>query len=229
MIPKLASDPSLPPDKDSVPHSNQWSEHEHVSEQVQLEAQKLVEMVGSPELAKHAIDVVEQRQQTSLADHSGIAAPLPMIERHAPFLKALEDFEGLLETPIIAGELLDWVTNALSACENVGLILTGDLKRKHAELYARILRQDLDLSRQVEKLRAMDRQLVDIDFANVLAALTQLSNFATSVAQDEAKLTLLRTDVVKRAISFVISARTQETALATWFSEAFNRDLGVSG
>ncbi len=37
-----------------------WSQHEHVSDQVQLEAAKLVELVGSAELAKHAINIVEQ-------------------------------------------------------------------------------------------------------------------------------------------------------------------------
>jgi hypothetical protein len=37
---------------------------EHVSEQVQLEAAKLVDLVGSAELAKHAIDVLEQQVAT---------------------------------------------------------------------------------------------------------------------------------------------------------------------
>jgi hypothetical protein len=42
------------------PAAPDWIQHEHVSDQVQLEAAKLVELVGSAELAKHAIDVVQQ-------------------------------------------------------------------------------------------------------------------------------------------------------------------------
>jgi hypothetical protein len=41
-----------------------WIRHEHVSDQVQLEAAKLVDLAGSAELAKHAIDVLEQKIAT---------------------------------------------------------------------------------------------------------------------------------------------------------------------
>jgi len=44
--------------------------------------------------------------------------------------------------------------------------------------------------------------------------------------QDEAKAKRLSAEAVKQALAFVISARTQETAIATWFSESFNRDSG---
>ena len=42
-----------------------WNEHEHVSEQVQREAQKLVEQAGSTGIAKMAIEVIEHQQVNS--------------------------------------------------------------------------------------------------------------------------------------------------------------------
>ena len=40
----------------------EWDAHEHLSEQVQLDAQKLVESAGNAELAKNAVDVAQARQ-----------------------------------------------------------------------------------------------------------------------------------------------------------------------
>ena len=57
-------------DVDQVAKSAEWIEHEHVSEQVKIEAQKLVDFVGSSGLAKNAIDVVAQRQSTSLGNEN---------------------------------------------------------------------------------------------------------------------------------------------------------------
>lgn len=41
-----------------------WTDLEFLSEQVQLEAQKLVDMVGSHDLAKHAINMTQLRDST---------------------------------------------------------------------------------------------------------------------------------------------------------------------
>ena len=43
---------------------------------------------------------------------------------------------------------------------------------------------------------------------------------------DEEKPEILRVEVVRQGLAFVIGARTQETAITTWFSEAFYRDCG---
>ena len=62
---ELNSDPSLTPDANPAGQAAEWHDHEHVADQVQLAAQQLVEQAGSPELAKHAIEVVEKRQTDS--------------------------------------------------------------------------------------------------------------------------------------------------------------------
>ena len=222
---EITPDPSLAPDAVPATLTADWHEHEHVSDQVQLEAQKLVDLVGSSELAKNAIDVVGQSQSASPGDSSTPAAPTTA-KRNDQFLKALEDFETSLETPVMAGELTGWVTTVHRAFEHLGVLLRDDVQRDHAALYATISRQDSELSSRVEKLRKTDEQLAIVDFVNVQSGLKQLCDRAESAEQDEAKTTLLRADVLKQALAFVIAARTQETALATWFGEAFNRDSG---
>ena len=148
------------------------------------------------------------------------------VKRNDPFLKALEEFETSLETPSMSGDLTGWVATAQRACEQVGVLLRGDVQREHAALYATISREDPELSSRVEKLRATDEQLSLVDFGEVQFCLQRLLDRAQSVEQDEAKAKLLRAEVVKQALAFVISARTQETAISTWFSESFNRDSG---
>jgi hypothetical protein len=45
----------------AAPPDHQWREHEHSSETTNLEADKLVQSTGSPELAKHAVDQMQAR------------------------------------------------------------------------------------------------------------------------------------------------------------------------
>lgn len=210
--------------------SADWCTHEHVSAQVQLEAEKLVQLVGNAELAKHAISVVEQKQQSLPSDSK--ASKLLALNRHtsalkvSTFLTALSEFETLLATPIVAGELTEWVSNASRACEIVKNILCDDMQSIHAELYSSILRDNIVLSSQVEKLRATDFQISQVDCNEVISRLSQLLNLARTAQQDEARLALVTADVVTRAMEFVVSARSQETAIAVWLNEAVNRDLG---
>ena len=224
MKPKTKPDPSLSSKAEQATHSANWSEREHVSEQSQVAAETLVDTAGSPEHAKHAIDVVEQSQSASPGDKSTQVSPTTS-KRNDQFVKALEDFETSLETPLMSGDLTGWVNTVQVACEHLGELLRGDVQREHAALYATISREDPELASRVEKLRATDEQSL-VDFGNVQLGLKQLLDRAQSVEQDEAKAKRLCAEVVKQALAFVISARTQETAIATWFGESFNRDSG---
>jgi hypothetical protein len=227
MKPKTKPTPSVSPQAEQATQSANWSEREHVSEQSQVAAQSLVDAAGSPEHAKHAIDVVEQSQSDSPGGDSTQVLPTT-IKRNDHFVQALEDLETSLETPLMSGDLTDWVTTVQVACEHLGVLLRGDVQREHAALYVTISREDPELASRVEKLRATDEQSL-VDFGNVQLSLKKLLDRAQSVEQDEAKAKLLSAEVVKQALAFVISARTQETTIATWFSESFNRDSGIGG
>ena len=222
---KSETDTKLSTSPMAVPESADWTEHEHVSEHVQLEAQKLVHLVGSPELARNAIDVADQRQAAMPSDDPTRASSAH-VQPADSFKKALEDFETSLERPVISGELIDWVTTAIRAHQHLGVLLREDVQLAHADLYATILREDTDLSSRVAELRATDEQLLHIEFDKIGLILRQLSDRAQSSAQDEEKPEILRVEVIRLALAFVIGARTQETAITTWFSEAFNRDCG---
>lgn len=71
------SDQSSSRDKNQSPDKNQdqqdaqeWVRHEHVADPVNKEALRLVKMAGTPELAKQAIDAL---QETIPADREGLA------------------------------------------------------------------------------------------------------------------------------------------------------------
>lgn len=201
-----------------------WNEHEHVSHEVQLQAQKLVDLVGSPELAKFAIGVVEKSQCDPQRQVGAMSAS--NARQNDRFLKALQEFETSLETPVISGELIGWVTTIKKACETVGSMLRDDVPLQHSTIYRVIAREDQELANRVEKLRANDEQLTSVDFGVVECSIEQLLDRAESVEQDELKAARLREEVIRQGLAFVISARTQETEITTWFSEAFNRDSG---
>ena len=225
MKPEMDTKPSTSPMAVSVTESADWTEHEHVSEHVQLEAQKLVNLVGSSELARNAIDVADQRLAAMPSDDATQASP-PAVKQEDSFKKALEDLETSLERPVVSGELIDWVTQAVRAHQQLGVLLREDVQLAHADLYAMIVREDTDLSSRVAELRATDEELLDIEFDKIGLILRQLNDRAQSSAQDEEKPEILRVEVVRQGLAFVIGARTQETAITTWFSEAFYRDCG---
>lgn len=211
--------------------SAEWTQHEHTSTQVELEAKKLVDLAGNLELAKQAIKGTDRKEENSASKDSG-PAPATTNSRYSPaqlshvFLKSLQDLETSLATPVVSGELTEWSTNALRACERVRSFLLGDVQKIHKELFSNILREDVDLAAQVEKLRTADARISHADCDEIISSLTTLQQRAQAVRQDEAKIADEVTDVTKRGMEFVMAARGQETAISAWLSEAFNRDLG---
>lgn len=60
-----------------------WNEHEHVAENAKIDAQKLVDTAGSPELAKQAIDAASNdnaKDKDALAAQLGFDSYLDMFE-----------------------------------------------------------------------------------------------------------------------------------------------------
>jgi len=210
----------------SIAKAADWSEHEHVSEQLQLEAQKLVDHAGSPGIAKMAIEVLEQKQGNAQSKATTMAAT-SNDQSNSGFLDLLKNFETALETPIISGELMNWAETANHACEELGKILCSDLQDQHAEVFTRILKEDNEMGSRVERLRGIDQELRNGDLVGVQRSLNLVLERATAVEPDESKLTDQLDKTVAQALTFVIKARTQETAISTWFMEAFNRDRGV--
>ena len=54
------------PSAGGAPVADAWQQHEHLSAQLELDALRLLSDAGTPELAKFAIDSVEQQQHDQL-------------------------------------------------------------------------------------------------------------------------------------------------------------------
>jgi len=210
----------------SIAQAADWNEHEHVSEQVQLEAQRLVDQAGSPGIAKMAIEVIEQQQRGNQSRGTDSRTTSDN-QSQCGFLDSLKNFETTLETPIVSGELRNWAETAKHACEELGEILCNDLQNKHAELFTLILKEDNEMGSRVKSLSVVDEELRSEDLVGVQRSLDLVLERASTVEPDESKVTDQLDKSVKQALAFVIKSRTQETAISTWFMEAFNRDRGV--
>ncbi len=81
------------------PHSSgpptptaEWRDHEHVAEQAQAEADRLLESTGTPELAKHAIDVASERKDFTARDdfarRVGFASYQELLAASAPLVNS---------------------------------------------------------------------------------------------------------------------------------------------
>ena len=87
-----------------------WQDHEHTSAQAQIEAQKLVDIAGSVELAKQAVAAATEptisKNRDQFAQQLGFASFLEMFEAST----VTSDASGgtWFITPLRAGELLVW-------------------------------------------------------------------------------------------------------------------------
>lgn len=185
-----------------------WNEHEHVSEQTQLEAQRFVDQVGSPGLAIMAIEIIVQRQ--AIASDTVDSNQTTDVELKSQFLGSLEAFRICLETPIVSSELRDWLTAANCACNQVGSLI-GDAVQRHHLQYGDISKDNTD---RIEMLRSKDERMLT-DYQKVANGFRELLYRAENVNRDELKLELDVCHAVKQSMEFVIAAGEQEVAVAT--------------
>jgi hypothetical protein len=139
---------------------------------------------------------------------------------------SLARFEDCVETPVMPGELTNWLHDAYRACDEVGVVLREHVRPAHAELMKKMRREDAELSSRVEQLQETERQ-VNCLFENVHQKLNLLTDRAAEVTPDEAKLDIPLSYFINTSLDFIVSARKQDNAITTWYFEAFNRDRGV--
>lgn len=103
------------------PHEDHetWTHHEHVSAPVQAQAQKLLNEAGSPDLAKHAVDVAAQNQLAMTLDKDefarryGFQSYLDFFEASAPAQS--NDGANWFVTAVLAGRWIVWNSQELPA------------------------------------------------------------------------------------------------------------------
>ncbi|MBW3597283.1 MAG: hypothetical protein KY475_08415 [Planctomycetes bacterium] len=140
--------------------------------------------------------------------------------------EALETLEQRLETPIVPGELRDWIEEAAEAADRVETLLKSQLNDTHGKLLAEIREQDEGLAPRVEQLQEDDARLRE-QLAEVVQIAHALRNAEDRVEPDEQLASEATSELVDKGLELVIAARKQETAIATWYVESFERDRGV--
>lgn len=148
-------------------------------------------------------------------------------KKESRFLSALAQFEKCLETPVVPGELPTWLQAAQKSCEEVGQLLGHEVNERHDELFQTILQEDAELTQKVEELKTKDSDLL-LQYEAVQSKLDQLCGISDQLEPHEAKFDEHVEDSTDQALSFVLEARKQDTAITTWYMEAFNRDRGIA-
>lgn len=106
-----ATRPSKP---DPVRDPADWQNHEHVSEATQSAAQQLLESAGSADLAKHAIDVIDDEQHVAptphhdLATRAGFTSYLELASASTRIAATQDGQTGWFITPLPSGRWIVW-------------------------------------------------------------------------------------------------------------------------
>jgi hypothetical protein len=140
---------------------------------------------------------------------------------------ALDRLETCLDTPMMSGELVDWVDALLNAWSDSTLRVEQHLRELHPRLYQQISNQDPELLPRTDKLQAEDAEIAQ-DRETFDRSLHHFSEHAPKFEPDEEKIASLSKSLVDKGIALVNRVRKQEVAVQTWFVEAFTRDRGVA-
>jgi len=140
---------------------------------------------------------------------------------------ALDHLEQCMETPVVPGNLQDWLRSCRDYWVDVESTLQSRIDDGHSELLSEIAAQDPELLPRIEKLLEEDmtlskksRQLRND--ADWLAAGCRQEHANQSKIDDQLQ------SFRKESLEWVQRIRAQETAIVTWYQEAFNRDRGIA-
>jgi hypothetical protein len=138
---------------------------------------------------------------------------------------ALGSFETSITTPLVSGELADWVEKAMRAWREASSQIHFQTRHAHPRQYEEISEADPALFQRVELLRAED-EAIEVDRDKLHQSMARMAHHVPQVEPDEAKAQPFINTVTDQAILFIARVRKQEVAVQTWFAEAFNRERG---
>jgi hypothetical protein len=141
---------------------------------------------------------------------------------------ALEGVETALHTPLISGELADWSRDLQASWARLMLEIKKHVLGIHRVQFQRIANQDPDLLHQVAQMAAEDSAILD-EVGVLDRMIAKLSIEGDDLKPRELKVREELQSLKERGVALLTRIRAQEVAISVWFSEAFNRDLGVGG
>lgn len=147
--------------------------------------------------------------------------------RETEFLTALADFERCLETPVVPGELPNWLRTVRQASMDVRVQLKREIDETHNQLLDDMVEQDFELAPRAQEMKDADHALIS-RLEELQKTFDRLAEMAERAEPHEAKLDEHVEQFTNEALQFVIECRKHENALTTWYMEAFNRDRGIA-
>jgi hypothetical protein len=139
---------------------------------------------------------------------------------------ALSAFETSLATPVVSGELAEWVDAVQKTWTEASAQIHYEIRHRHPRQYEQISKEDPELLPRVEQLQAEDRAIEE-DREKLNHAVSRTAQHVPKLEPDEEKAQQHTKKLVDEGIAFIARVRKQEVAIQTWFVEAFNRDRGA--
>jgi len=146
--------------------------------------------------------------------------------REDQFRAALEQLETSAGTPMVSGEMPNWLQEVDEAVTALSPHLDRQIGDVHRAELAQIRREDQEMFRHVDELQAEDQQIVEL-FRGMQQRLPVLRQLAERVEPDEKRAEGATKEFADSTLQLVMRIRKQETAIRTWLMEAFTRDRGV--
>ncbi len=142
--------------------------------------------------------------------------------------QSMQHLEKALLSPVVSGELTEWVETVAQALREFGPAWVENIKNVVRPQYKQIARTDEDLLPRVEQMIQEEHQLQEdlVEFENMLS---DLATRAEDVDNDELKAMNHKTRVERDGVALLIRIKKQEAAASTWLQEALYRDRGVVG
>jgi hypothetical protein len=143
--------------------------------------------------------------------------------------ETLSTLEQALLSPLVSGEIHQWLRTVQDAAATLSVDLTALLRTVLHVKYAEIARNAPELSNQLTKLTEADGNLL----GSVASFLEQLYRLGEVIEKaDPQKMeTMLekhRQQTVEMGLALIMSIRKQQAAAETWYEEAQFRDIGTS-
>jgi hypothetical protein len=134
--------------------------------------------------------------------------------------------EVALLSPVVSGEMRRWVLAVQQAAATFAMDWTTHLCTVLHVQYEQIANTDLELSACLEKMIQTDHELLE-ELVYFHERLHDLQRATSHVDWQESKLAAQRQNIEQIGIALILRIKKQQSAAATWLSEALYRDRGV--
>jgi hypothetical protein len=152
--------------------------------------------------------------------------PLAQSATDTDLKNALSALETSLATPLVSGELSDWLDNAKQTWAKASAQIQDCIEHGHPTQLEQIGNADPELLPRVEQLQAEDAA-IEQDRQAFDQAVSRVAVHAPKLEPDEEKAQQHVKKLVDEGMALLARVRKQEVAIQTWFVEAFNRDRGA--